>query len=241
MKIKWIYVLSAILVVGFLVYQGKQLRDARADYLLLQLKNKGNILLADSTVAQLAALRADKDSLATALKTAQELNGTLLAAANIKITPKKVGPRYTTTGTVVTNQIRTLTITDTTTAGILFANIVAPPPPAGLLFSYDFTPASINATVSLVSINDTTVVFAVKYVGGETQIRSSFAKIPPKQRWFSSYVEGAYSILGDNNVVLRTGLTIKAPFVSKLSLVAEASYLFREKISFAGLGTRYTF
>lgn len=240
MKInKWILLLFSVFLL-FSYVQYNRAKVANATLLRLKLSQDSVITLKDSSVALLARTQLDKDSLSSALKVAKELNGTLIAAANIRLTPKNDTRTHTNETVTTIEGTRELHISDTLTAGILQGTIKAPPPPQELTFKYDFFAFPIIATVSLISINDTLAVFSVKYKDGEAKVTHAFARIPPKEKVLTGYGEALYSITGDRNFALRTGLIVRTP-LKKWNLVAQAEHLFGSKLSFAGAGLRYVF
>ena len=187
------------------------------------------IQLHDSSMAALASERMDKDALQDALSAEKELNGQLIAAARVRFQGRTVRRDSVAAGTEVRERgERYMAVHDTTEAGVLDAEITAPPYPENLLFSYEFSPAPIEATVSVVQMKDNSAVFAVRYRGGETQIEAPFARLPKRERFITPYVEALYSVTTPKNVAVRAGTQMRLPLLKNLGVygTVEAQQMF---------------
>jgi hypothetical protein len=218
-------VIALSLYGAYMRWRLNQLESELADVLV----SKDSVsVLVDSSRAREASTSIQKDSLRDALEAANVLNGKLVAAAKIRLQPRTV------TDTIVFPADSTITnfpFADTTEAGIFRGEMRVAPPPIFLQLGYDFIPAPLDVTVSLIQMRDKEAVFAVKYRGGETSIIAPFAKVPQRQKFLSTYVEGLFNPI-DKNAALRAGVqahTSYIPFLDKTNsfLILEGEEGFR--------------
>lgn len=224
-KIK-IVVAVALVAAAALLYHNYKVASLKHALVQERFARDSVITLSDSTKAALASSEVNGDSLAFALQAAEELNGRLVAATRIRLQTNRV-VRDTVSGVQTEkDSTRLLAVRDTTEAGVLAADVEAPPYPAKIIFGYTFTPAPIDATVSLVQMSDNSAVFAVRYRGGETTIVAPYAKLPSRERTLVPYVEGLYSPIVPTNFAARVGAQLKLPLIRGMYGVAEAQQLF---------------
>lgn len=210
----------------FSVWTNHKLNNAYADIASLQVSKDSVSRLADSSMARLASTSIDRDSLKDALSAAKVLNGRLVAAARIHIQPRSDS------GTIVlqpkdTGQV-VFGFADSLETGFMHGTITVVPAPDSIALDYTFDPFSLEVTVSVIQMKDNGAVFAVKYRGGETTIEAPFAKLPPKQKFLTSYVEGLYNPF-DKSAVLRAGLQSFIPLLRRTNtlLILEGEQGFR--------------
>lgn len=208
------------------VYTNYKLNKAYSEIASLQVSKDSVRQLADSSMARLASTSVEKDSLRDALSAAKTLNGRLIAAARIRIQPRSDS------GTIVlqpkdTNQVL-FGFADSLETGFMHGTITVIPPPDSIAVDYTFDPFPLELTVAVIQMRDNGAVFAVRYRGGQTTIEAPFAKIPPKQKFLTSYVEGLYNPF-DKSAALRAGLQSFIPFFRRTNvlLIAEGEQQFR--------------
>lgn len=222
LKLWHVIVFIAILFAG-VSYARSRIHTAESAVSVEQLSRDSVTKLLHGAQAILASTSANRDSLKGALASAQDLNATLIAAAKLHLEP--TGDSGVSTRTVIADQTRTLSVDTTTVEGTFKATAVAPPFPANLSLSWNWSPAPINATVSLLQLKNGEAVFAVNYLGGSTTITAPFAKVPPPVRTLIPYVDGLYDI-PNKTLVIRAGADLRVPFTESWFIVGEAQQKF---------------
>jgi len=183
----------ALVVLGaWGAYNKWQLNKAQSQIAHLQVSQDSTSKLKDSSDARLASTKLERDSLKDALVVANILNGKLIAAAKLHITPREIHDIVFATDTT-SEGVRTATFRDSTTEGILSGRIQVPPLPDKIKLDYSFILAPLDLTVSLVQLKDNSAVFAVRYRGGVTNITTSYAKLEPSPKFLSTYIEALYN------------------------------------------------
>lgn len=195
-----IYMILAAIFIGVVLYYNHKVSVIETKLVQAQVSKDSTKILADSSRVRLASTVLQRDSAQSALKVEKETNGHLLATVNLLLHSHTITDTVH-TPTTIKDSTRTMAVHDSTSAGILNANITAPPFPTDLQFNYSFTPAPINATVSLVRMQDGEALFAVKYNGGETTINAPYANIPVPEKFFSPYGRALYTVVGSNKFV----------------------------------------
>lgn len=187
-----------------------QLNKAQSQIAHLQVSQDSTSRLKDSSDARLASTKLEKDSLQDALVVATILNGKLVAATKLHITPKIVHDTVFATDTSTEGLVRIATFKDSTEEGVLAGTVKVPPLPDRIQLDYSFVLAPLDLTVSLVQLKDNSAVFAVHYRGGTTNITTSYANLEPSPRFLSTYIEGLYNPIA-NAAEARVGLQSLIP------------------------------
>lgn len=211
----WVLVAAA----GYFTYQQKQLNNARAATAeALASKTKTVDLLNGEWRARTTIREVQKDSLESQLRLAKETNTELLAAMNIHIQPDSVWRDSLVAETTVgEDSTRYASLRDSTSAGVLDLDVVAPPCCEDILISYHFFPNPINPRIALLRTDNNEAIFGVSWEGGYTEITTAFAKLPVRQKRVSPFVGGGYNfntrvwnIQGGIDINLFLGISLEA-------------------------------
>lgn len=179
------------------------------------------------TVAIRARDVLEKDSLADALRTANDLNGQLIAAANIHIRPRPVHDTIFIAGPDTSSgDILTYTFSDTTNEGVLdgVATLI-PPPPYSFGMEYRFSSAPLDITASLIGLKDGKSIIAVTYRGGSATITSPYSIPIEKKKRFSTQSSVLYDPTASSIVLRQTGL-YRLPLVKNVFFTIQGEQKF---------------
>lgn len=171
-KVGWIIAGAAVLVMlvafGVRAYQLERDRRIQAELSLHQ-----ETVLRDSAIARWASADADRQALKDLIATTSSL-GQLVAALAIKVERRDtVLIHDSLPTTVLPDGSRTAQFRDSTFAGIIDGQIIAPPYPDALGIHYTLTRPAFTPTIGFVQVGDS-VVAVVKWQGEEFHVDAPY-------------------------------------------------------------------
>jgi hypothetical protein len=213
----WVWLIA--IAGGYFVYTQDKIDDLQAEIAKTGLSLDSVTRIDSVTTVRLAQETIAKDSLGEALELAEILNAELIAAAVISVDPD---PSRVDTVEVPTELLEDSTrlghLVDTvyaeddiTEIGELTVDVVAPPCCAPLSIIHAFDPSPVRFTVGLLRFQDESVIFGVRYWGGETEIEAPYARLPAKQKRLIPYV-GVHYDLTSRVFGVRGGARLRLPF-----------------------------
>lgn len=173
----------------------------------------GAVATQDATSAPAVLLRPKADS----------LKGRVIGAVTIYVPVRDTLVIHDTLVTRDSAGTRTASFHDSTFAGVLAGNVVAPPFPAPLSMAYTLTRPAFTPTVGLIQRGHE-VHAVVEWQGERAEVQSAFAlPQPPRPRLVGAYVQGTYGWT-TRTVDAEGGLTVRLPQGVK----AAASYRWQQ-------------
>lgn len=204
--------ITLALVLGVAMYQGYQkYSDAVAQNALLQLSLSHAVVLNDSTTARLTSTTAAKDSLEAAFAAAEKVHGTVVAALRLKVARRDTTVVHDTlvVDSLATDSTRYATFTDSTFAGTITGEVVAPPCCAPLQLQYTIERPAFSPTIAFIRIKDS-LIATVTWAGEDVSLSAPYAQFvaPPKRLGY--WADIRYDLLqnqatGEGGALLRLG------------------------------------
>lgn len=236
--LKWVLLILALSFAG-MAYLNHKAGAAQSALIEANLSKDSLTRLKNGQSAIIAGDKIQKESLYAALDAERQTNSRLVAAIRIHGKPTIIIDSIK-TGTVFSDSTRTLAVRDSTSSGVLTAQVTAPPFPAQLNLNYKYIPNPFDVTVSLLQLKDNTAIFAVKYTGGVTDVAASYADLVAPPRSIIGYAEGFYDPF-NRNFLARVGVNVRVPFTQTFFLAGEAEQRFVTNGGSVLLGIRKTF
>lgn len=164
-------------------------RTVEADSKLLGWKLDQQVQLSDSTAAELADTRLDRDRYAGLLRDVEDsIHGKLIAAVLIRVPKRDTVIVYDTLETERRpDSTRTATFRDSTFAGVISGQVVAPPFPAALSLQYQVSRPAFAPTVGFFQVGKRHIA-VVTWQGERFELDAPYvdpkAVVPPRVSGF---------------------------------------------------------
>lgn len=123
---------------------------------------------------------------------ADSMGGKVIGAVTVYVPVRDTVVIHDTLVTVDSGGTRTASFRDSTFAGVVEGNVVAPPAPAPLRMAYTLTRPAFTPTVGLIQVG-TEVSAVVRWQGEEARVDGAFA-LPqaPRPKRVQPFVQGSY-------------------------------------------------
>ena len=181
------------------------------------------VQLDDSTAARATRAEHQRDSLQGVLKAAKELNGRLVAALAVKVAARDTVIVHDTLPTVVgPDSTRTAVLRDSTFAGVVRADIIAPPCCAPLRATLQVHRPEFRPEIGFVELKNKQYAAVVVWQGERATIQVPYFA-PPKPPALTRWIEGTYSLVSAPEIAAGVSLAFHGFSVgptARLSLAA---------------------
>lgn len=202
----WLELTAALVVAVWLFARPNPLKQPLA---ALQAAYSHQVQVNDSTAAQLASTRLQRDSLRGVVTAAQHEHGTVVGGVAFTVVKHDTVWKHDSLPTVMhPDSTRVATFHDSTFAGTLDGQVTAPPCCAPLQARFHLTRPQFRPEVGFVQLADGVVVANVVWQGEHVQVDAPFYKpVAKHQPWVSPWVEGTYFLTGGVRVSAGAALT----------------------------------
>jgi hypothetical protein len=236
----WAIIVVALAIGGYILSLHGQIKELSSALVA----DTAMITINDSLSAKVAGLRLQKDELSSSLAIAKKLNAELVAAAKVSLIPDTIVRESVRVVEIPTtnDSIRLAIVNDTTWAGVLEGKIVVFPRPTPIKFDYSLSLFPIDFEVSLLRVTGNRAVFGVKYSWGETQIHTTYAKLPKQPDRFYSHASIGYLFATNADEPALAGqLGVNWNPFWKIQFVgnAQLDFVHSEINTYLGLGVRF--